>query len=327
MPGSVGIVLGGQLGPTKIPSHARLAEELGFQEIWLLEDLWFTGGIAGTAAALAATRSIPVGIGVVSTVLRNPSILAIEISTLAHLYPKRLMPGLGLGFPPWLDQLKAYPRSNLSAVREGVMAIRRLLDGEVLDGDGDTFAFRGVRLHYPLAERVPLYVGALAPRMLQLSGEIADGTVASLVTSVEYIRWAKEQIERGRRKAAHTAPHRLVVYALCSVARDRAAARAAVAPVLSWYLAALGRNPLTEAYGIADQLVEMAEGGPERVQREIPDRWVHDLAVVGTPSDCVAQLERLFDAGADSVCLFPLPTEGSEAVVRRAGAEVVSRFR
>lgn len=327
MPGSVGLVLGGQLGPTKIPSHARLAEDLGFQEIWLLEDLWFTGGVAGAAAALAATRSVPVGIGVVSTVLRNPSILAIEISTLAHLYPRRLMPGLGLGFPPWLEQLEIHPRSNLSAVREGVVAIRRLLDGETLDAEGDIFSFRAVRLHYPVAERVPLYVGALAPRMLQLSGEIADGTVASLVTSVEYIRWAKGQIERGRDKAAHSAPHRLVVYALFSVDRDRSVARRAVAPVLSWYLAALGRNPLTEAYGIADELVVMADGGPERVTREIPERWVHDLAVVGTPSDCIAQLERLFDAGADSVCLFPLPTEGSDAVVRRAGVEVVSHFR
>lgn len=326
MHGSVGVVLGGQMGPSKIPSHAHLAEDLGFQEVWLLEDLWFTGGIAGASAALASTRSIPVGVGVVSAVLRDPSILAIEISTLAHIYPQRFLPGIGLGFPPWLEQLGLNPRSPLSVVREGVTAVRRLLDGDALDVDGKTFSFRNVRLHFPPPERVPLYLGALAPRMLQLGGEIADGTVTSLVSSVEYVRWAKEHIAHGQRKAGRSDRHRLVVYALFSVDQDRATARNAVAPLLSWFLAALGRNPLTEAYGIADELVAMAEGGAERVAREMPERWVNDLAVVGTPTDCIAQLERLFDAGADCVCLLPLPAERSDAVLRRAGAEVVSRL-
>ncbi|MGE3499823.1 MAG: LLM class flavin-dependent oxidoreductase [Candidatus Binatia bacterium] len=320
----VGVVLGGHIAPTKIPTHAHLAEDLGFQEVWLLEDLWFTGGIAGASAALSATRSIPIGVGVVSAILRNPAILAIEIATLAHLYPERFLPGIGLGFPPWLEQVGVNPRSPLGVVRESVTAVRRLLDGEALEAEGDTFTFRKVQLHYPPPQRVPLYVGALAPRMLQLSGEIAEGSVSSVLSSVEYVRWMRAQIDRGRAKAGRSDHHRLVVYALCSVDRDRAVATRAAVPILSWYLAAVGRSPLTEAYGIADEVVAM--GGAERLAQEIPERWVRDLAVVGNPSDCIAQLEKLFQAGADAVCLFPLPTERSEAVISLAGAEVVPRF-
>ena len=55
----------------------------------------------------------------------------------------------------------------------------------------------------------------------------------------------------------------------------------------------------------------------------MPDAWMRDLAVVGTPADCAAQIERLRAAGADSVALFPMPADRSEQMIRQAAAEIM----
>ena len=81
------------------PSVARRGEELGFGELWLAEDYFFTGGISGATAVLAETKEVPVGLGIVSAMVRHPAVLAMEIATMARMYPGRVHPGIGLGVP------------------------------------------------------------------------------------------------------------------------------------------------------------------------------------------------------------------------------------
>ena len=54
---------------------SALADELGFSELWISEDCFYTGGISGAAIALGATSSIRVGLGLVSAVVRHPAVL------------------------------------------------------------------------------------------------------------------------------------------------------------------------------------------------------------------------------------------------------------
>jgi alkanesulfonate monooxygenase SsuD/methylene tetrahydromethanopterin reductase-like flavin-dependent oxidoreductase (luciferase family) len=58
----------------------------------------------------------------------------------------------------------------------------------------------------------------------------------------------------------------------------------------------------------------------------MPDEWMRDLAVVGTPADCAAQLQRLREAGSDSVALFPMPAERSGELIELAGSEILPLF-
>ena len=143
---------------------------------------------------------------------------------------------------------------------------------------------------------------------MQLSGEIADGNVLSVLSSPAYVRWARERIGRGRaRGRAQRRRARLATFAFVSVGRDGARAKAALREPMAFYLAADGRNALTDAYGISDELEAMLEaGGADAVAREMPDRWLDDLAVAGEPDECAEKIRRLLDAGSDSVVLFPI---------------------
>lgn len=317
----VGLVLGSMLPPERIAETARLAERLGYGEIWLSEDAFFTGGISGATAALAATEEIPVGLGVVSAMTRHPALLAMELATVARMYPGRLLPGIGLGVPAWLRQMGLWPRSQLRAMRECLTAVRRLLDGEEVSDEGASFAFRGVRLSYPLPEPPPIYMGVVGPRMLRLSGEIADGNVLSVLASLEYVRWAKEQIAAGAGETSRPRP--LTLFALFSVDRDGQRARDAVRDAMAFYLADDPRNALTEVYGIADELSELASDGVDGLAGLLPAQWIEDLAIAGTPDECALKLRRYLEVGVDSVALVPLPARRARETVELAASSVL----
>lgn len=323
----VGLVLGSAIPPERLGPTARLGEELGFGELWFAEDCFFTGGISGATAALAATKRIPVGLGIVSAVTRHPALLAMEVSTLARMFPGRVLPGIGLGVPAWLDQMGLRPRSPLSALRECVSSLRSLLAGEEVTDEGRQFVFDGVSLAYVPEEPVPIYMGVVAEKGLRLAGVVADGLVLSVLASAEYVRWAIEQAALGAGEAGRAAAHGVAAFAMFSLDGDRARAKAALRGPAAFYLAAGGRNALTDAFGISDELEDMlARGGAETVERELPHRWLDELTVSGDPDECAEGIRRYLDAGADSVVLFPLPSERSEEIVRSAAAEVLPRL-
>ena len=172
----VGLLLGSMISPEQIPIAARLGEELGFDELWLAEDYFYTGGISAVTAALAATETIPVGTGIVAAPVRHPAVLAMEIATIARMHPGRFWPGIALGLPSRLRQMGLHPQSTLSAVRECVEAVRALTAGDEVTQDGKTFTFDRVQLTHPLAEPLPIYMGAVAPKMLRMAGAISDGS-------------------------------------------------------------------------------------------------------------------------------------------------------
>jgi 5,10-methylenetetrahydromethanopterin reductase len=220
----VGVALGSHMPPERIGRTAARAEELGFGELWFSEDCFFSGAFAGIAAALAATDRIPLGLGVSSAVTRHPALLAMETATLSRVYPGRFWPGVGLGVPFWLGQMGLMPRSPLGAVRECVVSLRRLLEGEELTSDDGLFAFDHVALTHRPEETLPIYLGMVGPRGLELAGEIGDGTVLSVLAGVAYVRWARERIAAG----GGSDEHRVVTYVLYSVDPDARSAKEAV---------------------------------------------------------------------------------------------------
>ena len=211
----------------------------------------------------------------------------------------------------------------MTALGECVRSVRDLLGGEEISGGG-YFHFDAVQLSFPVALR--LHMGVMGPRMLALSGEIADGTVLSVLASADYVRWAREQIAAGAATANRDAgQHRLATFALCAVDEDAQRAQAEIRPVLAFFLDAVKHSTLVTALGIADELLALANDGVEALAEQMPDEWVQELAIAGDPATCAAKIERLLEAGSDTVELFPAPPERASEFAEVVAAEVLPR--
>jgi 5,10-methylenetetrahydromethanopterin reductase len=330
----VGIVLTSTINPNDIAQAARLVEQLGFSELWVAEDPYLNGGFAAAGIALAATERILVGLGLVSAVVRHPVITAMEIATLADAFPNRFVPAIGLGSQPHLRQMGLHPKSPLSAVSECVLTVRRLLkDGGRAETQADSLRMSSIELNRRVVHPPPLYMGATGPRMLQLSGEIADGTILCVMAPPRYVAWAREQIELGAHRVGRTGARAVPSFALFSMDSDptraKQLARADLAALLDYYGPQVvpGRSPLTDLAGASDLLIDMVKrGGASVIEREMPLSWLDDFVIAGHPDECAVKVRRYLEAGATSVILAPVPKEHLIAMIEMAGAELLPRL-
>ncbi len=305
----VGAMIHGMTAPRHIPELAHMIEELGFGELWLSEDYYFLAGFAACGMALQATKDIPVGLGIVASVVRHPAITAMEIATLANAYPGRFFPGIGHGVPFLMKQMGVFPKSILSVLRETMDKVHRLLEGETVTDPDSHFIFDGVALHHP-APGVPLYTGVSGPKSIELSGEIADGTVLSVASSPTFVKHARELAARGAAKAPDRGQHIFPTLALFTIDKDRQVARGTARAVLAHLLSLIGPTAQTEPQGINDDLADMmARGGMETIAAEMPEEWIDELTVAGEPDECAERIRALLDAGASSVILAPMPPD------------------
>lgn len=309
---ALGITFPCTRAPVELAGFAVEAEQQGFDELWIIEDCFFAGGVASAATALARTERIRVGIGILPAVMRNAATAAMEISALAGLFPGRVDVGIGHGVGSWMRRIGALPASPLTALREHLVAIRALLAGDEVTVDGRYVSLDAVRLAFPPTHVPRVLAGVRGPRSLQLSGAVADGTILAEPAAPAYLRAARDQIDCGRAAGGRRDQHRVVAYNRISVAADDASALAAARPVVAAAVDPLQHAQLTPlAFGA--ELLDLATQPPaaDDLAATMPAAWVRELAIVGTPSAAAARIGELREAGADSVVLIPLA--GAEA--------------
>ncbi|WP_033288855.1 LLM class flavin-dependent oxidoreductase [Amycolatopsis jejuensis] len=326
----VGLAVASSLAPEQVGEVAALAENLGFGELWIPEDYWYLGSIACLVRALSATETIPVGVGVMSALVRHPAVAAMEIAAAERMFPGRVRPGIGLGVPEIVSKMGIKPRSSLGAVRESVAILRTLLSGKAYTEPAGQFEADNIQLTHPPHSVPPIHLGVLGEKMLQLSGEIAEGTVVSAMASPAYLRWLRARIAEGeaRRTTKPTRQHRVPAFAMYCVDSDTAAARAVVRPLVSLYLSFLSRSPLVTVNPFGPEVQELCDrGGAELIGKEMPDAWLDELTVAGDPATCAERIGALLDAGADSVVLMPVRTDDLETTLRRTADEVLPLVR
>lgn len=174
---TIGLIFPPDQPPERLREVALATEAAGIDELWLWEDCFKESGMAPAAAVLAWTERLQVGIGLFPVPLRNVALTAMEIATLARLFPDRLLPGIGHGVLDWMGQVGARVASPLTLLREYGTALRSLLEGENVTVDGRYVHLEQVQLSWPPASVPPLLVGAVGPKTMALAGEIGDGVI------------------------------------------------------------------------------------------------------------------------------------------------------
>jgi len=282
----LGAVFRPQLPPERLRAVVELADASGLEELWLWEDCFREGGISAAAAALAWSERVRIGVGLLPVPLRNVAITAMEAATLYRLFPGRPILAVGHGVQDWMGQVGARAESPVTLLREHLDALRALLRGERLTVQGRYVKLDDVGLDWPPAGPVEILAGAGGPRTLRLSGASADGTVLTASTAPDGVRRARQLIDEGRESTGRTETHQVVVYLLTATGPGAAARLRA----------------------------ELAEEGLESVP---------DLGVAGDADAVAKAVQRLAEAGADTVVLQPTGDEPDpEAFVRFAAEEV-----
>ncbi len=294
----------------------RYAEDRGFEAVWQAESRLVREATVPMAAFLASTARIKVGAGVVNNWTRNPALLASTFATLDDLGPGRVILGIGAWWDPLAAKVGIERRRPLTAIRETVEAVRSLLADENVTYHGEFVHLDGVELDYVHQERrpkdVPIYIGATGMKMMELTGEIADGALLNYLVPPAYNTQAMEALEtgatRGGRLVDDVDRAQLIV---CSVSEDREAALDRARILITHYL---GQQPhIMKASGAPAELLD--EIGAKltwpatrqqvvEASHLVPDAFVQLITASGTPDECRAKVAEYIAAGCTCPVLY-----------------------
>jgi 5,10-methylenetetrahydromethanopterin reductase len=310
---------------------ARLAEEAGFDQMWVSHDLFLRSAPVILAAAAQVTTRLQLGTGILNPYTLNPAEIAMAAATLDELSGNRFNLGLAAGAGDFLRWVGIEQERPLAAVRESIEAIRRLQQGERVALEGDFLRWTGeAYLRFAAPRVTPIYLGAMGPKMLALAGEAADG-VLPLLFPPEHYYGVKPYIDAGAaNRPAHLPPLDFAVCIWVSLAEDRAAARHALAHKIAYYGHALGPLIL-QRLGLAQSdfapiaRAMMVERDEARAIALVDERMLR-IGVVGAPHEVIERLEPLVAAGAQHLSFGPPLGPDLFAAVRLLG-EVVAHFR
>lgn len=298
--------------------YVRYAEEKGFEAVWQAESRLVRDAIVPMAAYAAVTEKIRVGSGVINNWTRNIGLLAATFLTLDDLAPNRIICGIGAWWDPLARNVGIDRRKPLTAMRETVEVLRRLLNMERVTFHGEFHHVDGIELDVVHGRReprnVPIMIGATGNKMMQLTGEIADGAVLNYCVPPEYNDRALEMLEIGANKAGRTLDDidrpQLVV---CSVDEDRERAIDTTRGLLTQYLA---QQPhIAKASGVSQEVVSEIQsilGWPatheqiEEAKHLVPEDLIHRITASGTPEEARAKVDEYRKRGCTCPILYPV---------------------
>jgi 5,10-methylenetetrahydromethanopterin reductase len=284
-------------------ASARAAEEAGFHEVWLPEDYCERGVFAIAGAVAALTDRIQIGIGVINPWTRHPVLTAMETAGLDELAEGRLVLGMGASNERWMTTWLGIAFDKpITRTRESVEAIRDLLAGKTVQRGVGGYPINTALSFQAQRPDVPIYLGAKGRRALAVAGQCADGVLLSVMSSPDYIAWAREQFQ---------APGKPVsVYVVFACGDDADAVRRRVRPTVAKYLGIHGDHDITRVAGLEPELCHefrtrmlRGESAVELVTDDVLDRF----AIAGTPDQCVEGLARVHAGGADTLVLVGDP--------------------
>jgi 5,10-methylenetetrahydromethanopterin reductase len=298
--------------------YVKHAEARGFEAVWQAESRLVRDAIVPMAAFAATTSRIKIGSGVINNWTRNAAVIAATFLTLDDLAQDRIICGIGAWWDPLAAKVGIKRDKPLLAMREVVEVTRRLLNRERVTFHGEFVQVDDVELDVVHGRKeprnVPIYIGATGPKMMALTGEIADGVVLNYLVSPKYNEMALEQLEIGAKLSGRSVLDidrpQLVV---CSVDADRKKALDGARKLVTQYL---GQQPhIMKASGVSQELLDeigqvltwpATEEQIEEAMKLVPDDVVQMITASGTPEEVKAKVREYVAAGATCPILYPL---------------------
>ena len=311
--------------------YAQAAEAAGFDQFWVSDDLFLRSAPVILSAVAVATERIEIGTCILNPFTMHPAEIAMFAATLDELSGGRFNLGLSSGaedFVRWLGMDYDYPRTR---ALEAVSAINKLTSNQNAAVAGKTLQWTDEAwLRFDAIRRVPIYLGAMSPKMLEAIGEVADGGLP-LLFPPEHLREVLPHIQRGLQRASRSIDDiDLAACIWCSLSTDQAAAETMLADKIAYYghamspmlLAQLGLSqadfePIRQAWHI---------DGDRRKARELVTPQMLRIGIAGTVETLLERLESLAALGARHISFGPPLGPDILASINQIGAAVIPHF-
>ena len=296
----------------------KYAESCEFEAVWQAESRLVRDAIVPMAAYAAVTSKIKVASGVINNWTRNIGLLASTFLTLDDLAPNRIICGIGAWWDPLAKNVGIDRRNPLTAMRETVEVLRKLLHMENVTYHGEFIHVEGIELDVVHGRKeprnVPIYIGATGDRMMEMAGEIADGVVLNYCVPPEYNSNALDLLSKGAKMRGKTLDEidrpQLIV---CSVNLDHDKAIETTRELLTQYLA---QQPhIAKASGVSQDIVQKIQeilGWPatyEQIQTAkhlVPDDLILRITASGTPEEAKSKVKEYINKGCTCPILYPV---------------------
>ena len=297
--------------------YAKFAEKHGFEAVWQAESRLVRDAIVPMAAYAAVTDKIKIGSGVINNWTRNIGLLAATFLTLDDLAPDRIICGIGAWWDPLASNVGIKRSKPLTAMRETIEIMRRLLNMERVSFDGEFVHVNGIELDVVHGRReprnIPIMLGATGNKMMEMTGEIADGAVLNYCVPPEYNLIAMDLLEKGAKKAGRNIDDidrpQLVV---CSVDEDHDKAIDTTRELLTQYLA---QQPhIAKASGVSSDVVAEIQsilGWPatheqiKQAKHLVPEELILKITASGTPDEAKSKVAEYINNGCTCPILYP----------------------
>jgi len=328
----------------KLTKIARVSEEAGFNSIWAPDHLLFVppGTVPEAWTILTAvamvTKKATIGTCVTDPHRYHPAVLAQRIATIDHVSAGRVILGLGAGEAMNLEPFGIRWSRPVSKLIETVTIMRKLWTGEISSHEGKFWNLKDAFLQIkPVQPRLPIYFGANSPRMLRLTGEMADGWLPTPLSPELYKRRLK-LVEEGAKMAGRSIGEiDTGIYLYTSIAdkaEDAYKQLDMMKPMIVSY------PPLLEEAGYDIDLPEEISSlsYPEllptgewiekfvRYGELIPMEAAVEFSIAGTVEECIEKIERFVKAGVKHFLLVNMGPRPRH-VMEIYGKEIIPHFR
>ncbi len=292
---------------------ARLADELGYDSVWLGET-WGYELFASLSQLAHVTERVKLGAGIANVFSRSATVIAMAAATVDAQSDGRLILGLGSSGPVVVEKLHGVPFERpLRRIREYTDVINTLIAGERLDYNGELLQLdQGFRLRMnPVRAHIPIYIASLTPKSLEQSGEIADGVLPIYWPGAKFGQMRTLLDDASKTVDRPSGSTRIAPYITTAVVEndsEREAMRRRARGPIAFYIGRMGHfyAEMLERHGYVEEVAAVRKGwkdGHDAAAAGVSDAMLDATALVGTADEIASKLESWVACGLDEPLL------------------------
>lgn len=308
------------------------AEKLGFDSAWIA-DVQLSMKDCYTALPLCAvnTSNIMLGTGVTNPITRHPSNLACSFTGINEVSNGRAIIGLGSGWTAVHQVgLKA---SKIADLEQSINTIHDLCEGKEVEGPNGPYKMTVA------TGRIPIYIAANQPRILQMCGRVADGVILMGGANVEFTQWQIDHVRKGAEEVGRDFNEiQLDLWAAISMSEDRDEARDDVShwaasqaeTFANWKVKpdffAKFQEDFDAAHAAYDKLEHMSSHAKHK--GVLSPEFIDWVSFVGTPDECLENIKELEKLGLHGVTLaFRAGGMGRQARMEQISEQLIKHLK